>query len=91
MPPGLLCYYPRAFERGLAQWLHVMVAPVGFLATIRREPGQARKGAATVADLGAGVWLAGVASNFIRLLYLPAHFRDALLTLSQRSCYRYPN
>ncbi len=40
-----------------------MVAPVGPPATISREPGQARKGAATTADLGAGVWLAGVASK----------------------------
>lgn len=68
-----------------------MVAPVGPPATIRREPGQARKGAATVADLGAGVRLAGVTSNLLLILHLPALFRDALLTPSQRSCYRYPN
>src|SRR5690606_16962601 len=38
-----------------ARRLRVMVAPVGPPATISREPGQARKGAATAADLGAGV------------------------------------
>jgi len=39
-----------------------MVGLVGPPATINREPGQARKGAATTVDLGAGVWLAGLAS-----------------------------
>ena len=64
----LLCYYRRAFARGLAEWPHAVVAPVGPPATISREPGQARKGAATAADLGAGVWLAGVASKFPHIL-----------------------
>ena len=36
--------------------------PVGPLATITREPGQARKGAATAGTSCAGVWLAGFAS-----------------------------
>lgn len=33
--------------------------PVGPPATRTGEPGQARKGAAVVRDVGAGVWLAG--------------------------------
>lgn len=40
-----------------------MVSLAGPLATINREPGQARKGAATTVDLGAGVWLVGFTSN----------------------------
>ena len=43
-----------------------MVTCIGPLATINREPGQARKGAAAAVDSGAGV-LAGVG----RHLYLP--------------------
>lgn len=39
-----------------------MVAWVGPLATIIREPGQAWKGAATAVDLCAGVWLVQVAA-----------------------------
>ena len=39
-----------------------MVAWMGPLATIIREPGQAWKGAATAVDLGAGVWLVQVAA-----------------------------
>ena len=39
-----------------------MVVPVCPLATIRCEPRQARKGAAAMADSGAGVWRAGAAS-----------------------------
>ena len=39
-----------------------MVAWVGPLATINREPGQAWKGAAVAVDLCAGVWLAQVAA-----------------------------
>jgi len=35
----------------------VMVGPFGPLATISREPGQARKGAAAAVTLCAGVWL----------------------------------
>jgi len=36
--------------------------PAGPLATISREPGQARKGAAIAVTLCAGVWLAVVAT-----------------------------
>ena len=43
-----------------------MVALVGASATICREPGQARKGAAAAADLGAGVSLAGVTPILLR-------------------------
>ena len=39
-----------------------MVTRIGPLATISREPGQARKGAATAVDSGAGVWLVRVAT-----------------------------
>ena len=39
-----------------------MVAWVGPLATINREPGQAWKGAAAAVDLCAGVWLVRVAT-----------------------------
>lgn len=42
----------------------VMVGPVGPLATISREPGQARKGAAAAVTSCAGVWLAGLTSSF---------------------------
>ncbi len=42
--------------------LSSMVAWVGPLATINREPGQAWKGAATAVDLCAGVWLVRVAA-----------------------------
>ena len=37
---------------------------MGPLATISREPGQARKGAATAVDLCAGVWLVQVAAYY---------------------------
>ncbi|GEM_PF-3216919 len=40
----------------------VMVGPAGPLATISREPGQARKGAAAAVTLCAGVWLVGFTS-----------------------------
>ena len=40
-----------------------MVGPVGPLATISREPGQARKGAAAAVTSCAGVWLAGSTSS----------------------------
>ena len=40
-----------------------MVARIGPLATISREPGQARKGAAAAVDSGAGVWLVRVAAH----------------------------
>lgn len=39
-----------------------MVGPAGPLATISREPGQARKGAAAAVTLCAGVWLVGFTS-----------------------------
>ena len=48
--------------RPVAMTGFVMVGPVGPLATITREPGQARKGAATAGTSCAGVWLAGFAS-----------------------------
>jgi hypothetical protein len=38
--------------------------PAGPLATITRQPGQARKGAATAGTLCAGVWLVGSTSSF---------------------------
>ena len=40
-----------------------MVTRAGPLATINREPGQARKGAAVAVDSGAEVWRARDASN----------------------------
>ena len=39
-----------------------MVGPAGPPATISREPGQARKGAAAAVTLCAGVWLVGFTS-----------------------------
>jgi len=42
-----------------------MVGPAGPLATISREPGQARKGAAAAVTLCAGVWLVGFTSMTI--------------------------
>lgn len=39
-----------------------MVARIGPLATLRCEPGQARKGATAAADVCAGVWLVRVAT-----------------------------
>lgn len=39
-----------------------MVAWMGPLATINREPGQTWKGAATAVDLCAGMWLVQVAT-----------------------------
>ena len=39
-----------------------MVGPAGPPATINREPGQARKGAAAAVTLCAGVWLVGFTS-----------------------------
>jgi len=39
-----------------------MVVCIGPLATISREPGQARKGAAAAADSSAGVWLVQTAT-----------------------------
>ncbi len=41
-----------------------MVTCIGPLATINREPGQARKGAAAAVDSGAGVWLVQVATLY---------------------------
>ena len=40
-------------------WTVLDGGSVGPLATINREPGQARKGAAVAVTLCAGVWLAG--------------------------------
>src|SRR5690606_36677321 len=45
--------------------------PVGPLATIRREPGRARKGAAVAVPSCAGVWLAGLPPLFPPLLFFP--------------------
>jgi len=42
-----------------------MVTCIGPLATINREPGQTRKGAAAAVDSGAGVWLVQVATHFL--------------------------
>ncbi len=39
-----------------------MAGRIGPLATIYREPGQARKGAAAAVDSGAGVWLVRTAT-----------------------------
>ena len=39
-----------------------MADRIGPLATINREPGQARKGAAAAVDSGAGVWLVRAAT-----------------------------
>ena len=44
-----------------------MAACAGPLATINREPGQTRKGAAAAVDSGAGVWLVQVATHFPRI------------------------
>ncbi len=44
-----------------------MVTCIGPLATIYREPGQARKGAAVAVDSGAGVWLVQVATLYMFL------------------------
>lgn len=46
-----------------------MVGPAGPPATISREPGQARKGAAAAVTLCAGVWLVGFTSMTI---YIPS-------------------
>ena len=45
-----------------------MVSCIGPLATISREPRQARKGAAAAVDSGAGMWLVWDATNCIRRL-----------------------
>jgi hypothetical protein len=47
-----------------------MVGPAGPLATISREPGQARKGAAAAVTLCAGVWLVGFTSITIFSFFL---------------------
>ncbi len=51
-----------------------MVVCIGPLATIRREPGQARKGAAVAADSSAGVRLVQTATLFPSLLLYGVHF-----------------
>jgi len=45
-----------------------MVTPAGPPATISCEPRQTRKGAAAAMDSGAGVWRAGVATNYRSVL-----------------------
>lgn len=40
-----------------------MEAPIGPPATLTREPGQARKGAAAASDVCAGMWLVGVSTH----------------------------
>jgi len=47
-----------------------MVVCIGPLATISREPGQARKGAAAAVDSSAGVWLVQ-AATLIPLYAMP--------------------
>ncbi len=47
-----------------------MVGPAGPPATINREPGQARKGAAAAVTLCAGVWLVGFTS--MTSIYIPS-------------------
>jgi len=51
-----------------------MVGPAGPLATISREPGQARKGAAAAVTLCAGVWLVGFTS--IAIISFPYFYRS---------------
>jgi len=50
-----------------------MVACFGPLATVCREPRQARKGAAVTVDPGAGVWLEQAAANLILIRAPLAH------------------
>jgi len=52
-----------------------MATCIGSLATISREPRQARKGATVVVKLCAGVWLVWVASSnyYSQLLYNPGN------------------
>ena len=61
---GSGCKLPISRYNGAArrQAGFVMVGPAGPLATISREPGQARKGAAAAVTLCAGVWLVGFTS-----------------------------
>lgn len=61
-----------------------MVAPFGPLATMSREPRQARKGATVAAKSCAGVWLIGDTT----LIYLPAVL--ALLFSSSFPSLRFP-
>ena len=77
-----------------------MVGPAGPPATINREPGQARKGAAAAVTLCAGVWLVGFTSmtsiyipSFITALVpsAPAHARVCRLRPSgHRACILMP-
>lgn len=53
---------PR-FSPRLSRGILFMVACIGPLATINREPGQARKGAAAAVDSCAGVWLVRAATR----------------------------
>jgi len=52
----------RSFVSEAVEWLCLQRrygGPAGASATINREPGQARKGAAAAVDLGAGMLLVG--------------------------------
>ena len=70
-----------------------MVGPVGPLATISREPGQARKGAAAAVTLCAGVWLAGFTSiTTCNSLAIPSDWlrpQPALLAVYENQSYRF--
>jgi len=59
-----------------------MVAFVGPLATIHREPRQVRKEATVVVDSCAGVWLAEVISSFSSVFSFPdCHWLYPLIQL----------
>ena len=78
--------------RPVAMTGFVMVGPAGPLATITREPGQARKGAATAGTSCAGVWLVGFTSNYFSLFSMisfcmPVLQRASLLTCISGSSY----
>lgn len=76
-----------------------MVGPAGPLATISREPGQARKGAAAAVTLCAGVWLVGFTSMTTSVLPLslaalqcPSGSGDfGCLTIGGRICIGLPS
>lgn len=61
-----------------------MVSRVGPPATIRREPRQARKGAAAATDSGAGVWLAQLATNLSDSPPFPPHMAYQVLARKWR-------
>jgi hypothetical protein len=67
-----------------------MAVPAGPPATINREPGQARKGAATAVDLGAGVWLVGAVANTPLRILVSRSFNSPLESpLSKRAIPRF--